>query len=79
MRLIQDWALLDGTRRSLSRHGMLDNCRTLAPGGKAGTTPALLVRRCETLQGLSHDHKGLVWAWWGLRFTGFVMELHLLH
>ncbi|ELK06771.1 Zinc finger protein 333 [Pteropus alecto] len=37
--LVQEWALLDGTRRNLCRYGILDNCSTLAPRG-AGAGPA---------------------------------------
>ncbi|KAF6307457.1 hypothetical protein mRhiFer1_018789 [Rhinolophus ferrumequinum] len=42
VRLIQDWALLDGARRNLCRYGKLDNCRTLAPGGTPPCKPRLV-------------------------------------
>ncbi|KAM5233086.1 zinc finger protein 333 isoform 2-T2 [Hipposideros larvatus] len=42
VRLIQDWALLDGARRNLCRYGILDNCKTLAPGGTSPCKPRLV-------------------------------------
>ncbi|XP_006918824.1 zinc finger protein 333 isoform X1 [Pteropus alecto] len=40
--LVQEWALLDGTRRNLCRYGILDNCSTLAPRGAPPCKPRLV-------------------------------------
>ncbi|XP_019489303.1 PREDICTED: zinc finger protein 333 [Hipposideros armiger] len=42
VRLIQDWALLNGAQRNLCRYGILNNCKTLAPGGTSPCKPRLV-------------------------------------
>ncbi|XP_022414245.1 zinc finger protein 333 isoform X6 [Delphinapterus leucas] len=60
--LIQEWALLDDTRRNLYRYVLLDNCRTLAPRAGTPSCKACLVSQVGPREELMTAEQGILCA-----------------